>query len=187
MYSRWWNVHLVTKYIDCRELWADENFEITAIEVKGRDPKFTREIVGIHRAPNNHTRVVERLAARTGYTEISTKRSITGGDLNLPYADWNRNVGCSSRTQAFINSLVWENRFTQVVNSPTRGDALLDVYLIWPRSSFTASSIVEWISDHHRVIMEAEWEENCCVTQVEKLVLVYHKKRCFRPTNPPLQ
>ena len=39
-------------YIDCRELWADEDFEMTAIEVKGTDPKFTCEIVGIYRAPN---------------------------------------------------------------------------------------------------------------------------------------
>ena len=52
---------------------------------------------------------------------------------------------------------------------------MLDVYLVRPESSFTASSIVQGISDHHGVILEVEWEENCCVTQVEKLVLVYHK------------
>jgi len=55
-----------------------------AIEVKSRDPKFTWEIVGIYRAPNDDMRVMERLAARTGYTGNSTKRSIIGGDLNLP-------------------------------------------------------------------------------------------------------
>jgi hypothetical protein len=27
--------------IACMELWVDENFEMTAVEVKGRDPKFT--------------------------------------------------------------------------------------------------------------------------------------------------
>jgi hypothetical protein len=52
---------------------------------------------------------------------------------------------------------------------------LLDVYLVRPESSFTASSIVQGISDHHGIILEAEWEENSCVTQVEKLVPVYHK------------
>jgi len=31
----------VKNYIDYREIWADEDFEMTAIEVRGRDPKFT--------------------------------------------------------------------------------------------------------------------------------------------------
>ena len=53
----------VKNYIDCRELWAGEDFEMLAIEVKGRDPKFTGEIVGIYRA-------------RTCYTGNSTKRSV---------------------------------------------------------------------------------------------------------------
>jgi hypothetical protein len=66
----------VKKYIDCRELWADDNFEMIAIEVKGRDSKFTWKIVGFYRAPNDDMRVMERLAARTDYKENSTKRSI---------------------------------------------------------------------------------------------------------------
>jgi len=86
-----------------------------------RDPKFTREIVGICRAPKDDMRLMERLAARTGYTGNSTKRSIIGGDLKLPYADWNGNTGCNSEIQTFINIWVWENGFTQVVDSPTWG------------------------------------------------------------------
>jgi len=53
----------VKNYIDCRELWAGEDFEITAIEVKGRDPKFTWEVIGIYKVPNEDIRVMERLAA----------------------------------------------------------------------------------------------------------------------------
>jgi len=34
-------------YIDCSKLWADEDFEMIAIAVKGRDPNFFGEIVGI--------------------------------------------------------------------------------------------------------------------------------------------
>ena len=40
-------------YIDCRELWADEDFEMIAIEVKSRDQKFAWEVVGIYRTPND--------------------------------------------------------------------------------------------------------------------------------------
>ena len=69
---------------------------MVAVDVKGRNPKSTWEEVGIYRAPNEDRRVIERLAARTGYAGDSTKRSITGGDLNLPYADWNGNAGGNS-------------------------------------------------------------------------------------------
>jgi hypothetical protein len=41
---------------------VEDDFEI-AVEVRGRDPKFTLEIVGIYRAPNEDMRFIERLAA----------------------------------------------------------------------------------------------------------------------------
>jgi hypothetical protein len=36
----------VKNHIDCRELWVDEEFEIIAIEITGKNPKSTREIMG---------------------------------------------------------------------------------------------------------------------------------------------
>jgi hypothetical protein len=87
-------------------LWTDEVFEIIAVEVEGRNPKFTWEVVGVYRALNENMRVIEKLAARTGFTGNSTKCSIICGDLNLPHADWNRNAGGNSGTQALINSLI---------------------------------------------------------------------------------
>ena len=86
-----------------------------AVEVKSRNPKFAWEVVGVYRAPNEDMRVIERLAARTGFTGNSTKYSIIGDDINLPYVDWNGNIG----TQALINSLVWENGYSQVIENPT--------------------------------------------------------------------
>ena len=78
----------VKNNIACSELWVDDEFEILAVEVKGSDPKCTWEIVGIYRAPNEDIRVIERVAARTGFLGNSMKRSIIGGDLNLPQVDW---------------------------------------------------------------------------------------------------
>ncbi|PNF31656.1 hypothetical protein B7P43_G17059 [Cryptotermes secundus] len=146
-----------------------------AVEVKGRDPKCVWEIVGIYRAPNEDIRSVERLAARTDYSGNCTKRSIIGGDLNLPYADWNVNVECIGGGHAFINRLVWENVFMQVVNTTIRGDALLDVYLVWPESLLNCCSIVQGISDQCGVLLEVEWEEKYWRPQEERLVPVYHK------------
>ena len=31
----------IKNYIDCRELWTDEDLEMVAVEVKGRNQKFT--------------------------------------------------------------------------------------------------------------------------------------------------
>jgi hypothetical protein len=116
-----------------------------------------------------------KIGARTDYLGNSTKRSIIGVDLNLPYADWNGNAECSSGSQAFVSRFVWENGYTQVVDSPTREDVLLDVYLVRPESSFTSCSIEQGFSDHCGVLLEVEWEENYCRPQVERLVPVYHK------------
>ena len=79
----------VKNYITYAELWVDEVYEMIAVEVKGRDPKITWKIVGIYRAPKEVMRLLEKLADRTGYMGRTTKCRITGGDLNLPYADWN--------------------------------------------------------------------------------------------------
>jgi hypothetical protein len=87
--------------------------------------------------------VLEKLADWNGYSGRTTKRSIIGGDLNLTYAVWNGHTEKSRGTQVYSNRLVWENGYTQVVNSPTRGDALLDVYLVRPESAFTTCSNVQ--------------------------------------------
>jgi hypothetical protein len=65
----------------------------------------------MYRAPNEDMCAIETLAARTGYTGNSRKRSIIGGDLNLPYADWNGHVGGNNETQALI---VWHGKMVTV-------------------------------------------------------------------------
>jgi hypothetical protein len=47
------------------------------------------------------------------------KWSIIGGNLNLPQVDQEGIAKGTSVTQAFINRLVWDNRYTQVVGKKT--------------------------------------------------------------------
>jgi hypothetical protein len=54
-------------YIACAELSVKEDFEMIAVEGKGRDPKFTGEIIGIY------MRAIEKLADRTGYMGNTTR------------------------------------------------------------------------------------------------------------------
>ena len=81
----------------------------------------------------------------------------------------------TSVTQAFINRLVWDNGYTQVVGKPTRGDSLLDVYLIPPESAFISCSMLRGISNHCGLLLEMEWVEKGFVTQEKRLVPAYHK------------
>jgi hypothetical protein len=90
---------------------------------------------------------------------------------------WNGHAEKSRGIQVFLNRLVWENGYTQVVNSVTQGGALLDVSLVWPKSVFTSCSNVQGISDRCGVLLEADWRENCSEHQVKILVSVYHKKK----------
>ena len=56
-----------------------------------------------------------------------------------------------------VNILVWDNGYTQVVSSPTREYALLDIYLLRPESLFTSCNILPGIIDHNGVLLEVEW------------------------------
>jgi hypothetical protein len=103
------------------------------------------------------------------------KRSIIGGDLNLPQVVWKGIADGTSVTQAIINRLVWDNGYTQVVGKPTRGDSLLDIYLVRPESALISCSTVQGISDHCGVLLDVEWAEKGLLTQEKRLVLAYHK------------
>jgi hypothetical protein len=115
---------------------VDDNFELTAVEVKEMKPKYMWEITGIYRAPNEDMLAIKRLAACTLPTCNLTKQSITsiGSDFNLLQTVWNGDAEKASRFQALVNNLLWDNGYTQVVSGPTRGDALLDIYLLRPES-----------------------------------------------------
>ena len=120
-------------------------------------------------------RILERLIARTGCARNSEKRSIIEDDLNLPRVDRNGDAEGNNPTETVVNRLVWDNGYSQVVDSPTRRYAILEVYLVRPDSLVTSSGRVQGISDHHGVMLEVDSEENCTVPQPERLIPVYYK------------
>jgi hypothetical protein len=157
------------------ELWVDKEYEMIAVEVKGRDPRHKWEIIGVYRAPNQGMEVIKKLTDRTLPSKNITKSCIIGGDLNLPQAVWIGDAENMSGAQALVNTLVWDNGYTQVVGGPTRGDTVLDIYLLRPESSFISWGVVPGISDHKGVLLEVEWEENRQGPQVGRIVPQYHK------------
>jgi hypothetical protein len=63
--------------------------------------------------------------------------------------DWIGDAALARGFQACVNNLVCDNGYTQAVNGPTRGDALLDIYLLIPESSFISCNTLPGISDHN--------------------------------------
>ena len=49
-------------------LWTDEVFEMIAVEVKGRNPEFGGNVVGVYRAPNEDVRVIQGVTGGTDQT-----------------------------------------------------------------------------------------------------------------------
>jgi hypothetical protein len=62
-----------------------------------------------------------------------------------------------------------------MVSGPTRGDSILDIYLVRPESSFISCKVVPRISDHNGVLLEADWAESCHRSQVVREIPLYHK------------
>jgi hypothetical protein len=55
----------VKNIITSTALWADDDFEMIATEVKGMNPIYTWEITGIYSAPNGDMLAIEILTACT--------------------------------------------------------------------------------------------------------------------------
>ena len=70
---------------------------------------------------------------------------------------------------------MWDNGYTQVFGKPTRGDSLLDVYLVRPESTLISCGTAQGVSEHCGVLLYVECVEKCFVAQEIRIVLVYHK------------
>jgi len=62
-----------------------------------------------------------------------------------------------------------------VVGKPTRGDSLLNIYLVRPESALISCGTVQGISDHCGVLLDVERAEKGFVTQEKGLVPAYLK------------
>jgi hypothetical protein len=124
------------------------------------------------KVPNSQfIRILEKCLDR-----VSNQGSIGyRGYLKLPQADWKGNAEGAHETEIFLKILIWDDGYTQVVESPTQGDALMDVYPVRPEVSLIACNFVPGISDHCAVLLEIDWVIPGPETQIGRLVPVYNK------------
>jgi hypothetical protein len=66
----------IKNIIASTELLVDDDFDKIVVEVKGMDAKYTWEIIGIYRTPNEDILAIEGSTARLLPTSNLKKRSI---------------------------------------------------------------------------------------------------------------
>jgi hypothetical protein len=92
----------VFNFITCTGLWVDEDVVMSAVEVKGMDPKYSRELTDVYGAPNEHMLTIRRSAARTQVSETQLHRR----RFELTSGGWNGDAGKTSGFQAFVNTVI---------------------------------------------------------------------------------
>ena len=86
------------------------------------------------------------------------------GDMNLPNIDWESfcitNSSYPANLCEILINFTLEHGFTQVVNSPTRGKNILDIFLTNRVSLVSHCSTVAGISDHEAVLVKSSLQVN---------------------------
>ncbi|KAJ4432824.1 hypothetical protein ANN_21463 [Periplaneta americana] len=118
----------------------------------------TLDVIACYRPPSELNNLTLHKLNEYLNTVSEDRNVVIAGDLNLPKINWNGISGTNSDAQTLVNELIWRKDFTQVVNGPTRDNALLDVYLLRPVSLFVNSESLHKISDHNSVLLEILWE-----------------------------
>jgi hypothetical protein len=62
-----------------------------------------------------------------------------------------------------------------MANGPTRGDSILDIYLVRPDRLFISCKVVPGINDHNGVLLEVDWAEYSHEAKVGRETPLYHK------------
>ena len=66
-------------------------------------------------------RATEKLLRHISTTGNLKRRSVIGGDLNLPQTDWVGDAGKESGVQTSVNNLICDNGYTQVYANTQEG------------------------------------------------------------------
>ena len=142
--------------IIAKEYPLDSNCEIVACEVFPCND--TRIIVcSFYRPPTSDVAYLEELCLLL--EELVKNNPDTpiwqSGDINLPNIDWNQDVVRGSNYPVSICNIILDfmmnHGFFQMVDIPTRGNNILDIFLTNKPSLVTSCKVLPGISDHNIV------------------------------------
>jgi hypothetical protein len=164
-------------------LYNDDQNEL--LWVKVALGKEVIHLAAIYRAPDEGSRVLCKLEDKMnefGLDLNCSSRILIAGDLNLPSVQWDSlSIKHENRYGSEVNQkaidIVKEFGLVQAVLNPTRGDNILDVFLLRPAESWQNSELIDMgtdFSDHKAVLLEIQLSA-CVHQQSEKLIRLYGK------------
>ena len=118
-------------------------------------------ICSIYRPPNNNTTIMDSMCDALENIIQSYPNAIIwiAGDVNLPAIDWQNNTIISTRYNLSINSrlldLLSDHGLSQIVDFPTRGQNILDIFLTNRPSMITSCTPIPGISDHEAILIHS--------------------------------
>jgi len=146
--------------LNCHHL--DINFDTEAIACHFILPNHqTLVLCAFYRPPNRQLDSITNLCDffRTIVDRYPTSPIWITGDINLPNINWNtNNISNSMYPSSLCDTIidfVEEHGFTQTVNTATRGNNILDVFLTNRPSLVKSCHVVPGISDHEAVVVES--------------------------------
>jgi hypothetical protein len=145
----------VKKTYEGKEIWKDQGEdEIIAVQVDPGKGKMPFVAIGVYRAPNSDYSVLQNIKEFITGEKNKYKKLIIGGDLNLPDVIWETEIVGGGLAQQLTSGLLMEGGLEQYVTEGTRGNSVLDVFLVRPQELDGQVELIEGISDHKGVILE---------------------------------
>jgi hypothetical protein len=140
------------------ELETEAEMVWVKLSIKGTKTLY---ISGFYRPHENDERALSELKVSLERISAYPKAHIwLVGDLNFPGIDWEGKVlkpNCNYPTlhQDFLDTLV-DNGMDQLVNEPTRGENILDLFATNNPTLINKVQVIPGISDHQAVLIEGE-------------------------------
>ena len=115
-------------------MWLDENSELLCVKIYRKQSHKALNIIGGYRKPGDNFFILESLCSYVK-DERESSRIVIAGDFNLPRVNWEGSSTGGGNAQELVNNLIYEGGLRQVNYSPTRGDNILDIFLLKPWDS----------------------------------------------------
>jgi len=146
----------VNNDINCQPLQLCDSCELYAVKLFLPN-NHSLIIIGAYRPPNRDIVYAENLCNTIYNIVLKHPNSIICclGDFNLPDIDWNTDSICSHRYPLAINQLMLKTfadcSFNQMVDSPTRDQNILDIFLTNRPNLIHQCSVEPGICDHDMI------------------------------------
>ncbi|KAJ4442434.1 hypothetical protein ANN_04020 [Periplaneta americana] len=141
----------VKECLQSAENFKGSEFEMVGVVIVDDYSRNILHIIGLYRAPKEGLNVLCKIRDMLENRHIHGQYLIVAGDLNLPQVNWQGTIeGEMGQAQSLVNALIWKHNLIQVTDRATRGDSLLDIFLLGPSEIVSDIEVIP--------VTQASWE-----------------------------